>query len=812
MNLKTEINYHNPVDNIVSKIWVILNYLRRSRLNSSEEALGISLFLLSLYRENIISKSLDEFRITINSLMNKDFKNQKYEAVASALYPVIKKVNKNNFDSLFFTLSEIDQNQLLEKYPEIFDNILFRFSNSQGRSWEEYLNPEEISRLIFRIADVKDGAKVYNPFAGLASIGINLNNKCDYYGQEIKQFIWAIGAMRLIAYDRIDLTNYICEDSFFNWPTTPHKFDLIIANPSFAMLNNTYFTGETKFRSFEQFLIQNGIHSLNKNGKFIALLTQRFLYNASQRLLKKQLIDEDLLETIILMPGGLMHNASVPFIILVLNKMKKLPGKVKFIDAKNFVTENGNNEKILDDFSLNSFIHADNEDENNVRIVDSKLIRDNEYNLSFARYFTTPIDGERLGNIIQRIRTLRVNLPETGKIIRIRDLKNDPVNFRLDLSNIEKTDLNSANLGMLSDTSLLLSVAWYTLKPTLFEFKGEPIFIRQDIYPFKVDESKVDLNYLINELQAEYVQKQIESHNQGAVIPYIRLDDLMEIVIKLPPIKEQRAKMQGVYELTHKLTTLVEDRQAFEYVKSVKQFNEFASLKHTLGRPRQNILDWSDNLLDFLYKNQNGFEALNRSFSEFYDIDILSAIKEIKRDVNFITDVLEKGENGLILSEYEKQLIPLSDINNFINELSNNGYKFKIKKMLLKGKKLKLRGINANKTLFIILLDNILTNANKYAFDKQDTVNEVVIELTDISDSLLLEIRNNGNPFPMNYDRDKFITKYSTADISNGSGLGGYDIHRIASDFHNPDWILSLNEDPLFPVKFKFQFPIKLIS
>lgn len=125
---------------------------------------------------------------------------------------------------------------------------------------------------------------------------------------------------------------------------------------------------------------------------------------------------------------------------------------------------------------------------------------------------------------------------------------------------------------------------------------------------------------------------------------------------------------------------------------------------------------------------------------------------------------------------------------------------------------LKGRGIYANRTLLKTLLDNILTNANKYAFDNESTGNEVVIELTEVDDSLLMEIRNNGKPFPKNFDKEKFVTKYSTADFINGSGLGGYDIHRIASDFNNPDWILELNEDPFFLVKFKFQFPIKLID
>jgi len=143
-----------------------------------------------------------------------------------------------------------------------------------------------------------------------------------------------------------------------------------------------------------------------------------------------------------------------------------------------------------------------------------------------------------------------------------------------------------------------------TLKPTFFEFKGKPIFKSQDIFSAKVDESRVDRTYLINELKSEYVQKQLDSYRLGATIPFIRQDDLLEVVIKLPSIEEQRAKIQGIYELADKIKTLQEERNALVHGKAVKDFNEFASLKHTLGRPRQNILDWTDNLLDFIKKTR----------------------------------------------------------------------------------------------------------------------------------------------------------------------------------------------------------------
>jgi len=462
---------------------------------------------------------------------------------------------------------------------------------------------------------------------------------------------------------------------------------------------------------------------------------------------------------------------------------------------------------------LSSVLRGDNLATDVIQIVDVEQIRSDNYNLNVPRYFQKQIEGVKLKEILKFLKGNRVNLVEAGKLVRIRDLKDDKVDFKLDITMVETTEFNRVASQEINESCLLLAVRWRSLKPTLFEFDDEPIYRRQDILSFKINEELVHKAYLINELHADYVQEQFESYRLGgSFISTLRRDDLLEVIIKLPTLVEQRAKVQGIDELSVKIKSLEVERNALVRGQSVKQFSEFASLKHTLGRPRQNILDWSDNLLHFLQSKHDGIDTLNQTFAEFYEIDIFSALREIKRDVNFMTEVLEKGENGFLLDQYDKYTIPLSDINRIINELSNNGYKFKIKKLLLKGEKLKERGIIANKTLLKTLLDNLLTNANKYAFINNNTGNEVVMELTEVDDLLSLEIKNNGKPFPNNFTREKFITKYSTADSISGTGLGGYDVHRIASDFNNPDWELALNEDPFYTVNFKFQFSIKLIN
>ncbi len=803
---------------VKSKVWMVFDILRSE--NISSDNYDVLLFLLSAFKDNVVfpelvngHQSFKEILIERLRHSNNELSPQ-YALILQSFEPSIQRLSENGLRHIFSALAEIDKQFLIDNFSYIFDSVLYRISESHGRYAGDFIQPVEITRFMCGLADLKKKSKVFNPFAGIASFGVYLHQWQDYLGQEINFKTAALGILRLMAYKKLDSSKYFCDDSISNWPAQSEKFDLIISNPPFGMrIGNRYPDLDLNIRTVEQFLLKKGVQSLTQNGKLIALLPQGFLFKGLQdQRLRQYLVEEDLIETIISLPSGLLLNTGIPLTILVLSHDKKLPGRVKFVNGTKFLISNGIRDKVLDDYTLLNLVHSNKIDENFVKIVFNEQIRNNDFNLSVARYFQEQIEGVRLGDVLELIRGQRVNLTEIGKLIRIRNLKDDKVDHALDISSIEENELRQTDT-QISESCLLLAMRWRTIKPTLFEFNGESVFISQDILSFRVNENIVDKAYLINELHADYVLKQLDSYrNSVASIPFIRRGDLMDVVIKLPSLQEQIAKVQGIYEISGKIKSLQEERNALVHGKSEKQFSEFASLKHTLGRPRQNILDWSDNLLDFLNKKKLGFEALNTSFKDFYDIDIISALKEIKRDVNFITDVLEKGENGLVLSEYEKQVISLSEINNIINELSANGFNFKIKKLLLKGDKLKERGIVANSTLLKTLLDNLLTNANKYAFDKKANGNDVVIELVEVEDILHMEIRNNGKPFPKNFDREKFITKYSTADSTNGSGLGGYDIHRIACDFNNPDWILSLNEDPFFLVKFKFQFAIKIFN
>lgn len=803
----------------------LFDILRMERISPREYY--VSLLFLSIYKREIetgSSMNIGDYSFVFDiedTVFYKEYTKETRDIV-DFFRPALSVLSNNGVREIFYLLSSIDKSSFINSFSEIFEKVLYQIVRSQGKTAGEYIQPLEITRLVCNLADIKSASKVFNPFAGLASFATQLEDNQSYYGQELVPATWIIGKLRLLAYGKSEQTDYVCEDSIVNWPSNDTKFDCIISNPPFGLRINDRqgFFGYT-VRTVDQFLLLNGIESLTSNGKLIVLLPQGFLFKSGQdQQIRQMLIEEDLIDTIISLPGGLLANTAIPFVVLVLNKAKEHANKVRLVDATSFVSSKTTKEKVLNDIALTTFLQQGKVDKEVVRIVDRQEIVSQKYNLTVGRYFIADsilalqekTTTSKLGDLLDVIKGEKGDFPVKGKLIRNRDLKDDKIDFVLDLSSIEEEEITVSHVRKVEESCLLVATAWNSLKPTYFQYAGEPVYIPQDIMCLKIDEDKVDKTYLINELHADYVLEQLESFRFGTAVQRISREDLLSVIIDLLSTKEQVAKTKGILETAARIKVLEQERNALIHGNSFNQFNEFASLKHTLGRPRQNILDWSVNLLDFLSSKTEVIEDINKEFADFYEFDILSALSMIKEEVGFITEVLEKGENGFIVSEYEKTLISLSEINSLVNTYSSNGLGFQVIKQVLKDSDLKGRGIYANQVLLKSLLDNIFTNAGKYAFEDNSKGDEVVITLNEIDSYLVLEIKNNGKPFPKHFDREKFISKYSTANTEKGTGLGGYDIHRIAKYFENENWILDLNNDPVYTVKFKFHFPIKSLK
>lgn len=821
---------------VTAKIFKSIEILRKENFTSEENY--VILFLLVFYKNLLnaseVSSKFQLMQIIRLSQFNNP--NHKYFSqfiqMCSYFEPQIEKLSDDGLKELLAVLSEIDKNHLSENFKNIYDNIFQLISLSQGRFSDNTLLPNELIHLIWNLAEPSPNAKIFNPFARFACLGVSLPEYQNYYGQEGNLKTWALGFLRFLAYGKKDFTNFKLENSLQSWPDPSEKFDFIISVPPFGMrLVNHYTDFDLNNRTVEQFLIEKGIKSLSQNGKLIALLPQGFLFKGSHdQRLRQHLIEEDLIDTVISLPGGLLQNTSIPLTILVLSKAKKLPGRVKFVDGTKFEIFKGPRNKVLDGSSLNTFIQSNNFDENIVKIILNEQILSNDFNLSVARYFQKQIDGVRLGDVIELVRGQRSEIPKKGKLIRIRDLKDDKVDFTLDLLSVEETELRRPDIKI-SESCLLIALRWRTLKPTLFQFKGEPIFRSQDILSFKVNENLVDKAYLINELHAEYVQEQLESYRLGAyVMPIIRKDDLMEVVIKLPSIEEQRAKVKGIYELSDKIKYLQEERNALVHGVTNKLYESVTTIKHSLGKPLLNIGSSLRNIEKALSTFNINWKDVK--LNERYDLTIKDSFNSVYSNLELINSMLRNNEEVLDVSNYElKEIDFIVFINSYINriksaESSNVNTRLDINpdiKTQLKNKVL----IMANAELLEIGLNNIVENANMHAFidDSKKYVIEFRISLYVASNFknqfgvsklgkfdtyLKIDVSNNGKPFPKNYSLEKLIRKNSFAGETGNTGQGGFDLNEIIKYHNNGISTLELITDDFtteFSTTYSFLIP-----
>jgi type I restriction enzyme M protein len=746
------------------------------------------------------------------------------QKIFNVFLPVINNLSKQLICDVLELLKSVDSDSLNENISEIYDDTLNRITLSQSRVNAEFMQPKQLTEFINAYVGSTKHLKIYNPFAGFVSLIKNINRSKSIYAQEKNLKTWAVGQLRLI----VSRSNavYNCDDSIMNWPTN-EKFDLIVSNPPFMLkLNGANKDKYPEFINVEDFLLGMSLKSLSDNGKLITVLPTGVLFRARrEREIRERLIQDDLLDTIISFPSGLLHYTSVPFVVMILNKAKENSEKIKLVNAAPFVSKPSERESFI---SVNELLQAVNGNESDsVRIISNQDVINNNFNLNIARYFVEEIDGVRLSDILKPQRGTRVKPQETGKMIRIRDLKNDTIDFHLNTSESEEILLDRPDFRKIESSCILLAKRWKTLKPTFFQFQNEPIYIASDVFAFHVDESKVDINYLVNELHSDYVQQQIEGYSTGATIPSIALNDLLEIKIKLLSIDEQRAKVTGLKEISDKILQLQHERNTLAHGMSLKLYENSSTLKHSLGTPLLNIGSALENIEYALSAHYSEWKDIKLDSS--FDISIKDTFESIYSNLKFVHSELEKNESAFDVNNYELTEIEfIKFIKDYVkrNKSSANP-NVSVNLVLHADIKNQLKNsitILSNIKLLEIGLNSIVENANKHGFvDPQKKYKlEFRVGLSSKGSEknqssggekqyVKVEVSNNGKPFPNNFGLDSLIRKNSFAGKTGNTGQGGFDLNEIVKYFNNGFSTLDLitnDEISEFSTTYLFLIPL----
>jgi type I restriction enzyme M protein len=218
------------LNEISEKIWSSFNILRGE---IGADDFHLVLYLLTLkrigFKSEFLSASVENQVSILDFLRHSDNVNTSSIVEIYGVYEsLIYRLPKEKIVQLYAVIDSIDPKILEDNFLEIFDYILYKFLKSLGKFSGEFILPLELSRFMINIANSKDNAIIYNPFAGAASFGVLAPEQSNYVGQEINQTTWVVGILRLLAANSFHSKSLILGDSIKQWNPTSQKFDLII--------------------------------------------------------------------------------------------------------------------------------------------------------------------------------------------------------------------------------------------------------------------------------------------------------------------------------------------------------------------------------------------------------------------------------------------------------------------------------------------------------------------------------------------------------------------------------------------------------
>ena len=368
-----------------------------------------------------------------NRLIN-PYHKRVYDKIFNTLETGLSKLGENTgaqskaIRSLIDLIKDIpmDGKQDYDVLGFIYEYLISNFAANAGKKAGEFYTPHEVSLLmseiIARHLKDRDHIVIYDPTSGSGSLLINIghcaskyigkDNCVKYYAQELKQNTYNLTRMNLImrgilAANIVTRNGDTLEEDWPYFEDEDHDatykrlyVDAVVSNPPYSQVwdptgkeTDTRFAGyglAPKSKADYAFLLHDLYH-LKSDGIMAIVLPHGVLFRGGEEgTIRKNLIDQNNIDTIIGLPANIFFGTGIPTIIMILRK-NRVNDDVLIIDAsKGFEKEGKSNKlracdikKIVDTVSARKTV------ENFSKVVSRQEIRDNDYNLNIPRYVDT---------------------------------------------------------------------------------------------------------------------------------------------------------------------------------------------------------------------------------------------------------------------------------------------------------------------------------------------------------------------------------------------------------------------------------------
>ena len=319
---------------------------------------------------------------------------------------VIKGVEGLNF-------GRFEENHI-DLFGDAYEYLISNYAANAGKSGGEFFTPQSVSKLIAKLATHNQTKinKIYDPAAGSGSLLLQAKKQFDehiiedgFYGQEINHTTYNLARMNMflhnVNYDKFDIAlgNTLLDPQFGD----EKPFDAIVSNPPYSinwignddptLINDERFApaGVLAPKSKAAFaFVLHALSYLSSRGRAAIVCFPGIFYRGgAEQKIRKYLIDNNFVETVISLAPNLFYGTSIAVNILVLSK-SKTDTRTQFIDVsgENFYKKETNNNILTNDHIEKIIKMFDNkEDIDHIsKSVESDKISENDYNLSVSSY------------------------------------------------------------------------------------------------------------------------------------------------------------------------------------------------------------------------------------------------------------------------------------------------------------------------------------------------------------------------------------------------------------------------------------------
>ena len=226
----------------------------------------------------------------------------------------------------------------------VYEYFLSKFALAEGKGKGEFYTPKSIVNLIAELIEPFEG-KIYDPCCGSGGMFVqsvkfvneHQGNKkqISVYGQEYTGATYKLAKMNLAIRGISANLGDTAADTFSNDQHKDLKADFIMANPPFNQKDwraanelvddprwNGYDIPSTSNANYGWIL--HMISKLSENGVAGFVLSNGALSGGSdEKKIRKQIIENNLVECILLIPGSMFYTTDISVTIWILNKNKK---------------------------------------------------------------------------------------------------------------------------------------------------------------------------------------------------------------------------------------------------------------------------------------------------------------------------------------------------------------------------------------------------------------------------------------------------------------------------------------------------------